>query len=140
MVLDPYQMGYFIEQVGLSAASFGVAKSDITAVAHALESLFDYRCAPKTTVIPANGPQYQSICTAKNCPLAVNSTCAAQPAQLQPLVANKTLAMGQGRMPSGSASASTSASPTHSPIFNAAGQSAPGLTGLLSAVVALLAL
>lgn len=36
MVLDPYQLGYFITQVGLSAASFGVAESDISAVAMAL--------------------------------------------------------------------------------------------------------
>jgi hypothetical protein len=61
MVLDPYQMGYFIEQVALSAASFGVATSDIEAVGQALGSLFNYRCSPKTTVIKAQGPQYQSV-------------------------------------------------------------------------------
>lgn len=149
MVLDPHQMGYFIEQVGLSAASFGVAKSDITAVATALENLFDYRCAPKTTVIPAQGPQYQSICTAKSCPLAMNATCAAQPAMPQPCMANKKLGMGQGRMcgsssssasPSSSASASASTPVMPSPTYNAAVQSAPGITGLLSALVAFLAL
>lgn len=145
MVLDPHQMGYFIEQVGLSAASFGVAKSDITAVATALEQLFDYRCAPKTTVIPAQGPQYQSICTAKSCPLAMNATCAAQPAFPAPCEVNQKLGMGQGRMcgsPSSSASPSASASmsATPSPTYNAAVQSAPGITGLLSALVAFLAL
>lgn len=97
MVLDPYQMGYFITQVGLAAASFGVAESDISAVAMALEKLFDYRCAPKTTVIPAQGAQYQAICTDQTCPLAENSTCANQPMFAQPLVANATLAMGEGR-------------------------------------------
>lgn len=97
MVLDPYQVGYFIEQVGLSAASFGVAKSDINIVAAALEKLFDYRCAPKTTVIKAQGPQYQSICTDEKCPLAMDSTCAAQPAIPQPLP------VGEGHMRSGSA-------------------------------------
>lgn len=138
-MLDPNQVGYFIEQVGLSAASFGVAKSDVAAVGQALEKLFDYRCAPKTTVVPAQGPQYQSVCTDKSCPLAMNSTCAAQPAFPQPLVANKTLADGQGRSPSGSATGSASASP--SATFNgAAAQSAPWITGMLSAVVALLAL
>lgn len=144
MVLDPHQMGYFIEQVGLSAASFGVAQSDITAVATALTNLFDYRCAPKTTVIPAQGPQYQSICTAKSCPLAANDTCAAQPAILAPCAANPSLAMGQGRKscgsPSASPSSSSSASAMPSPTYNAAVQSAPGITGLLSALVAFLAL
>lgn len=151
MVLDPHQMGYFIEQVGLSAASFGVAQSDVKAVGTALESLFDYRCAPKTTVIPAQGPQFQSICTDKSCPLAQNATCAAQPWMPQPCVANQKLAMGQGRMcsasssgmPSASASASMSGTSTPampSPTYNAAVQSAPGITGLLSALVAFLAL
>lgn len=139
MVLDPFQVGYFIEQVGLAAASFGVATSDINAVAAALESLFDYRCAPETTVITAQGPQYQSICTDEKCPLAMNSTCAAQPAMLQPLAANKTLADGEGRTTtSGSMTATGSSSP--SATFNAAAQYTPGLTGLLSAVVALFAL
>lgn len=136
MVLDPAQMGYFITQVGLSAASFGVAKSDIDYVAHALEKLFDYRCAPKTTVIPAQGPQYQSICTDKSCPLADNAMCSAQPSYPEPLVANKTLAMGLGRMPSGSSMSSPSASPS----YNAAVQSAPGFTGVLAAMVAFFAL
>lgn len=138
MVLDPYQVGYFIEQVGLAAASFGVSKSDIQAAASALEKLFDYRCSPKMTVVPAQGPQYQSVCTDKSCPLAMNATCPAQPTEPQPLVANKTLADGEGRMPSGFASMSASNIP--SATFNAAVQSAPGLTGLLSVVVALLAL
>lgn len=141
MVLDPMQMGYFITQVGLSAASFGVAKSDIETVAHALESLFDYRCAPKTTVIPAQGPQYQSVCTDKSCPLADNAMCSAQSAMQQPLVANKTLAMGEGRMPSGMASgSSSSSSASASSTFNAAVQSAPGFTGVFAAIVAFLAL
>ncbi|KAK0247078.1 hypothetical protein LTR01_008949 [Friedmanniomyces endolithicus] len=46
MALDPYEIGYFITQVGLSAASFGVAQSDITDVASALFSLFSYKCEP----------------------------------------------------------------------------------------------
>ena len=158
MVLDPFQMGYFITQVGLSAASFGVASSDIEAVAMALASLFNYRCAPKTTVIKAQGPQFQSICTDEACPLAVNSTCADQPTQLEPLVANETLADGEGRMGTASASMSgsstsptssasgssasstSSASSSASASANAAVQYTPGLAGLLGAVLAFLAL
>lgn len=110
MVLDPYQLGYFITQVGLSAASFGVAESDISAVAMALESLFAYRCAPKMIAIEAQGPQYQSVCTDETCPLAANFTCADQPSIDQPLVANSTLAMGEGRNASSSAVAPSSSS------------------------------
>lgn len=126
MVLDPYQIGYFITQVGLSAASFGVAESDISAVATALESLFAYRCAPKTTVITAQGPQYQSTCTDETCPLAANSTCADQPNIDQPLVANATLAMGEGRNASSSSSAvapSSTSSPSGSSTGSASGTS-----------------
>lgn len=149
MALDPFQMGYFIEQVALSAASFGVAQSDIEAVGQALGSLFNYRCAPKTTVIKAQGPQYQSICTNDSCPLADNATCAAQPSMPQPLVANATLADGEGRIPSGSATMSGSASGTASSASSASSASATinaaphtvlGLTGVFVALLAFLAL
>jgi hypothetical protein len=132
MALDPFQMGYFIEQVALSAASFGVAQSDIEVVGQALGSLFNYRCAPKTTVIKAQGPQYQSICTNDSCPLADNATCAAQPSMPQPLVANATLADGTAS----SASSASSASAT----VNAAPHTVPGLAGVFVALVAFLAL
>lgn len=154
MVLDPYQVGYFIEQVGLAAASFGVAQSDINAVASALESLFDYRCAPKTTVIEAQGPRFQSICTDEKCPLAMNSTCAAQPVFPQPLVANKTVTADEGEMSSMSASTSSvGATSTSTPIddsdsdssassaaSNAADQQKAELKSFISRFLALFAL
>ncbi|GLI81686.1 hypothetical protein PoHVEF18_010073 [Penicillium ochrochloron] len=160
MVLDPYQMGYFIEQVALSAASFGVATSDIEAVGQALGSLFNYRCSPKTTVIKAQGPQYQSVCTDQSCPLADNAVCDTQPAMEQPLVANATLADGEGRNAtgsatmsggatgtatgtatmSGSASGTASGKSSATTTFNAASHAAPGFTGVFAALVAFLAL
>lgn len=67
---------YFITQVGLAAASFGVAEEDIAIVAGALNSLFNVRCAPPTTVIPDDGDQLHSICIdEETCPLAENATC-----------------------------------------------------------------
>ena len=39
MVLTPAENGYFIQQVALAAASFGVAQSDIMAVGMALDGL-----------------------------------------------------------------------------------------------------
>lgn len=62
MDLDHYEVTYFIQQVGLAASSFGVAKDDITAVATALDKLFNYRCLPPATAIKEQGPQLQSIC------------------------------------------------------------------------------
>lgn len=76
MDLNPYEMAYFIEQVAMAAASFGVAEDDLTAVGTALNSLFNVRCAPPTTVIPAQGAQLQSICIDGSCPLSPNDTCA----------------------------------------------------------------
>lgn len=140
MVLDPYQVGYFVEQVGLAAASFGVAKSDINAVATALESLFGYRCAPKTTVIEARGAQYQSICTEEKCPLAMNSTCAAQPVVPHPLKANKTLAAGKSKASSISAPASGTGSSSSSAASNAAAQHQAGVKSFLKTILAFFAL
>ncbi|KAI0514426.1 hypothetical protein F5B22DRAFT_240559 [Xylaria bambusicola] len=75
MDLDPYEVGYFISQVGLAASSFGVADSDIEVVATALNSLFGYRCAPPTTVIESQGAQLQAICIDETCPLAEEAMC-----------------------------------------------------------------
>ena len=101
MALSSAQIGYFVTQVGLSAASFGVAQSDIAIVGTALEKLFGYRCSPPTTVIAAQGAQLQSICTDTTCPRDPKPMCSAYPdksgASRQPYVANATLAMGEGR-------------------------------------------
>jgi len=75
MSLDPNEVGYFISQVGLAAASFGVASSDITIVANSLVSYFDYRCTPPMTIVPGAGPQLQEICGDPTCPLAPNPEC-----------------------------------------------------------------
>ncbi|KAH8678477.1 hypothetical protein BX600DRAFT_532401 [Xylariales sp. PMI_506] len=75
MDLNPYELGYFIEQVALAAASFGVAEDDLSVVGAALGSLFGYRCEPPMTAIAAQGAQLQSICTDGACPLSPNATC-----------------------------------------------------------------
>ncbi|KAK7920969.1 hypothetical protein PG985_008991 [Apiospora marii] len=77
MDLNPAEVGYFIQQVGMAAASFGVAEDDVKAVGTALNSLFGYRCAPPATAIKAQGPQLQSICIDGACPISpmANGTC-----------------------------------------------------------------
>lgn len=77
MDLNKYEVGYFIQQVGMAAASFGVAEDDVKAVGTALNTLFGYRCAPPATAIKAQGPQLQSICIDGSCPVSpmANGTC-----------------------------------------------------------------
>ena len=110
MALDEYQVGYFITQVALSAASFGVATADITAVGKALAGLFGVRCAPPTVVVPSQPADLQSICIAESCPLSPNATCSSYEAVQEPLVANVTLAMGEGRNATGTQTVATASS------------------------------
>lgn len=87
MVLSPPEVTYFIEQVAASALSFGVTPEDIAPVGQALQNLFGFRCSPRTTVIPSQGDQPQSICSAMDCPVAVNSTCVGVENYTHPAVA-----------------------------------------------------
>lgn len=64
MALDPYEVQYFIQQVGLAAASFGVAMEDVQAVGESLQNAFGFKCAPKTNITPDWKPELQSICIA----------------------------------------------------------------------------
>lgn len=75
MGLDIYEVSYFVQQVGLAAASFGVSMDDVNTIGKGLMMLFGYRCAPPTVFIPDHGAELQSICIAANCPLAPNATC-----------------------------------------------------------------
>lgn len=110
MDLTAAQIGYFNEQVGLSAASFGVASDDVTTVGNALNSVFNVRCPMNATVVPAAGPQAQSICTDSTCPLAANASTTCPAPAAMPFDANDTLAEGQGIPMSSSAAAASSSS------------------------------
>jgi len=141
MDLSYAQVGYFIQQVALSGASFGVAESDLAGVGTALNSLFGYRCAAAVTVIPAQGPQLQSICTdAATCPLAPNNTCSAYDTTIsEPKMAN-------GTMNESSTSTQMSATPTGTNSPSATASKAAGsvveiglsVVGLVGGVAALL--
>jgi len=124
MDLSAAENGYFITQVGLAAASFGVTQDDAAAVGMALNNLFNYRCSPPTTVIPAQGPQLQAICIDSSCPIApANATCAAYSAAVEPSSvassaigggASSTMMMGSGSatmMPTATASGSMGGMP-----------------------------
>ncbi len=63
MGLDAYEVQYFIEQVGLAAASFGVSSDDVTYVGGVLQASFGVKCAPKTNLGVTKWPkELQSIC------------------------------------------------------------------------------
>jgi hypothetical protein len=110
MDLSAAEVGYFITQVANSAASFGVASADLTVVGTALETVFDVMCGPATTIVPAQGPQLQSICIGDGCALAVNATCNAyNSTPFEP--ANATSPASSGS-PSSTGSASAGTSPT----------------------------
>lgn len=78
MDLGPAEMGYFIQELGLAAESFGVPDNAISAAAAlVLQSVFGRRCAPpeKAYSLPNSSVELQAICTNPQCPLAANATC-----------------------------------------------------------------
>jgi hypothetical protein len=87
MDLNPDQLGFFINQVGLSAASFGVTMDDVTTVGMALNSLFGFKCSPPAIVVPNEQAETQAICQADACPLADNSNCSAYAKAVAPMSA-----------------------------------------------------
>lgn len=123
MNLSKPEMDYFITQVGLSAASFGVATSDVEAVGMALNDTFNMRCSPPTVVIPAQGSQLQAICINPDCPLASGAVCA------QYDMAATMSAMSSGASMSGSAGASMTGSMGSGTSGSAAAGSVPANGG-----------
>ena len=140
MDLSYAEVGYFITQVAEAAASFGVAADDLHTVVAALGTNFGYRCLGPTTIVQAQGPQLQSICTNTMCPLAANASCTLYTKNLtEPAVANVTLP-GNSNSSSGtgvsSATGSTTARP---PPLQSSGASVAGLSvAILSPFLAFL--
>lgn len=110
MALDAAEVGYFITQVGLAAASFGVAQDDIADVAAALEKFFDVRCEAPVSILPGEAPELQSICIDSDCPVAPNATCSSYAPVVKPMHAN-----GTTTSPSGTAAPSTKPTSTVAP-------------------------
>ncbi|KAI9746372.1 MAG: hypothetical protein M1818_000084 [Claussenomyces sp. TS43310] len=134
MDLSYAEVGWFIQQVASSAASFGVAQSDLEVVGMALANLFDYRCAPPTVVVPSQGAQLQSICTDSTCPIALNSSCNAVANVTQPMPASVS-----GSMPSGPGTAPSSTSISPIEPTDAAGAAGVAGVSLIAAVGGLIA-
>lgn len=99
MGLGKPEMDYFIAQVGLAAASFGVAKDDVTAVAESLNKAFNRACSPPATIIKSQGEHLQAICIDQSsCLKAENAQCGKYEAVVKPQTGNATMG---GAMSSG---------------------------------------
>ncbi|KAK4496052.1 hypothetical protein PRZ48_013321 [Zasmidium cellare] len=107
MGLSDAEFTYFVEQVGLSAASFGVADADVKAAGQALTEAFGYRCAPPAAIPSTAKPDLQAICIASDCPESPMATCNAYASVMEPM--NATATMGSS-MPSGTGSMMPSSS------------------------------
>ncbi|WPH03583.1 Hypothetical protein R9X50_00646500 [Acrodontium crateriforme] len=131
MDLSAAEVAYFIEQVGLSAASFGVAKEDYTAVGMALNDAFGYRCSEPASIPASAKAEPQSICTDDTCPLAAKNDCSIYATVSKPMAVNSTMSA------SGTMAPTASASSTSVPVQNAASglesTFAAGVAGLLGA-------
>jgi hypothetical protein len=130
MNLGEAEVNYFIQQVALSGASFGVTTDDLQVVGDALASLFGYRCAPLTTVVPAQGPALQSICIADDCPLSPNATCDAYGNGTSTGSGNGT-STGSGS--GGSGSTGTTTAPGGGISVSATGAATPAMGSMSSA-------
>ncbi|SMR45713.1 unnamed protein product [Zymoseptoria tritici ST99CH_3D1] len=87
MALDEKQIGWFINNVGLSAASFGVTEEDVTTVGKALESTFGMRCSPPAKGPQSKAPELQAICIEPTCPLSTQPVCGQYDPVIEPVAA-----------------------------------------------------
>ena len=126
MDLSEAEFSYFVSQVAASAASFGVATADLTAVGMALNTAFGYKCSPPATIVPAQGAQLQSMCTGEGCPLDPKSDCAMYQTNItEPMMANGTSSSGGGSMgsPTMGGASSTGSMPAQASTAGAAANS-----------------
>jgi len=91
MDLSAAEFGYFVTQVAMSAASFGVATSDLTIVGTALQNTFGYKDSAPMVVIPSQPADLQAICVGDGCPMAANSTMSGYTSVAEPSTAVASL-------------------------------------------------
>jgi len=91
MDLSAAEFGYFVSQVALSAASFGVATEDLTTVGKALNAAFGMKNSMPMVIIPSQDAALQAICIGDGCPTASNSTTSGYDAAVEPSTAVSSL-------------------------------------------------
>ncbi|KUJ18985.1 uncharacterized protein LY89DRAFT_581946 [Mollisia scopiformis] len=71
MDLNQTDIGYFIDQLALSAAHFGFSQQDSSSLSTQLNAKYNVRCSPPV------GTQLYSLCQDETCPLDPSPDCAA---------------------------------------------------------------
>ena len=120
MSLDPNELGYFIEQVGLAAQSVGLTSAEADGITTNMNAGLNFRCRPESALFPGGVIGPQSLCTNPSCPLAPNYDCSVYDFD------NGTSPLPQlvnGAASSSSSSTSTTATPTVSPTSTSAAAS-----------------
>lgn len=112
MDLSNAEFGYFVQQVALSAASFGVAEQDIAAVGKALYGAFGYNMSPAAAVVTKD-EQLQAICIGEGCPVAAMPVSSGYAAVSEPATATSSLVPAMSSA-TGSATAPAAATATSS--------------------------
>lgn len=106
MNLGKPEMDYFITQVAMAAASFGVAKEDIAVVGKALGDTFNMRCSAPAEVIKGKGAQAQAICIKSGCEEAKDAKCDAYAEAVAPGNCTMTSTSSGSMMPTGTSTSS----------------------------------
>lgn len=139
MNLGNAEMTYFVTQVGLAAASFGVAKEDVAAVGKALLDTFNMKCSAPVELIPGSGPLPQAICIADNCMQAKDAKCDAYAKAEAPVKCTAKPTGGMNGTATATPAPSGSATGTAKPpvATGAAGVNAVNFAALAAGVAAL---
>jgi hypothetical protein len=124
MDLSAAEFGYFVSQVAMSAASFGVAKDDLTVVGTALNSLFGMKDSAPAVVVPSQPAALQAICVADGCPTAANATTSGYSSVAEPSTAVASLVPSMSSA-TGSATPAMTGSATSKPTGSASGTASP---------------
>ncbi|KFY35504.1 hypothetical protein V494_05842 [Pseudogymnoascus sp. VKM F-4513 (FW-928)] len=134
MGLNFIELGYFINQLTLASEYYGFSTTDAQSLAQLMNTRYNTRCGPPTSVNTHKTPQLLSLCQDPTCPLAVpNSNC-------EPYV-NLTADSSSSSSPS--ESSNTASSPTSGATDTSSGSkglSSGGIAGVAIGGVALLAL
>jgi hypothetical protein len=77
MALGPNELGYMIQNVGLSALVLGMTPDESNNITTKMNTGLNFRCKPPVALTPGGTPGPNSICTDKTCPLAPNPDCSA---------------------------------------------------------------
>ncbi|KAF2663139.1 hypothetical protein BT63DRAFT_380420 [Microthyrium microscopicum] len=113
MALNPDELGYFIQQVGLAAQLGGLSTTEATTITTNMGNGLTYRCKAPAPLFPGGVVGPQTICTDASCPISPNADCSAYDVN-NGTSPSPALVNGQAA-PSVSLSPTNSSTPTNTP-------------------------